>query len=127
LQFAFLRATVALVDDGVVSAEHIDVVMRDGLAQRWSQAGPFTIAAMGAALFARVTAQIGPHLSTAQTPTGGVARRAFTQAEPERTRTQVPANFAANATQHRPAEPDSSFAPWNSACKLVTAPTTIPA
>ena len=85
LQFAFLREAVALVDEGIVSAEDLDTVVRDGLARRWSQAGPFTIVAMGGPdLFGRVAAGVWPHLSTAQVPTDGVSRRTFSAGELER-------------------------------------------
>jgi 3-hydroxybutyryl-CoA dehydrogenase len=90
LQFAFLREAVSLVDEGIVSADDLDIVVRDGLARRWSKAGPFTVVAMGGpALFTRVAAQVWPHLSNATAPNDGVSRRSFDAAELERVRADV--------------------------------------
>jgi 3-hydroxybutyryl-CoA dehydrogenase len=90
LQFGLLRQAVALVDEGIVSAEDLDIVVRDGLARRWSQAGPFTVVAMGGPkLFAKVAAQVWPHLSNATAPTEGVSRRTFDADELERIRAAV--------------------------------------
>ena len=44
LQGAVLREAYALVRDGVVGPEDIDLVMRAGLARRWSVLGPFETA-----------------------------------------------------------------------------------
>lgn len=41
LQGALLREAYALVHDGAVSPEEIDLVVRDGLGLRWSLVGPF--------------------------------------------------------------------------------------
>ncbi|OBH08200.1 hypothetical protein A5695_26485 [Mycobacterium sp. E1747] len=90
LQFGFLREAVALVDEGIVSAEDLDTVVRDGLARRWAQAGPFTVVAMGGSeLFARVAAQVWPYLSNATTPRDGVGRRVFEPDELDRIRSAV--------------------------------------
>ncbi|WP_141939486.1 3-hydroxyacyl-CoA dehydrogenase [Microbacterium sp. SLBN-154] len=42
LQAAMLREAYCLVRDGVVSAEDIDTLVREGLGLRWSVIGPFT-------------------------------------------------------------------------------------
>ncbi|MHB1986446.1 MAG: 3-hydroxyacyl-CoA dehydrogenase [Acidimicrobiales bacterium] len=44
LQGAVLREAYRLVDDGVVAAQDIDRVMREGLGRRWSIIGPFETA-----------------------------------------------------------------------------------
>lgn len=44
LQGAVLREAYCLLRDGIVSADDIDRVMRDGLAPRWSLIGPFETA-----------------------------------------------------------------------------------
>jgi 3-hydroxybutyryl-CoA dehydrogenase len=103
LQFAFLREAVALVDQGIVSAEDLDIVVRDGLARRWSQAGPFTVVAMGGPeLFARVATQVWPHLSNATVPSGGVGRRTFDADELERIRAEVRRELLAISAAHQP-------------------------
>jgi 3-hydroxybutyryl-CoA dehydrogenase len=82
IQFALLREATALVDQGIVSAEDLDTVVRDGLARRWSKAGPFTVVAMGGpAVFERVAAQVWPHLSNATAPVDGVSRRSFEETD----------------------------------------------
>jgi 3-hydroxybutyryl-CoA dehydrogenase len=47
LQFALLRETLWLVDNGVANPEDVDEVIRDGLARRWQLLGPFESAALG--------------------------------------------------------------------------------
>lgn len=47
LQFALVRECVWLVENGVASAEDIDVVMREGLARRWRHVGPLRAIALG--------------------------------------------------------------------------------
>ncbi|OBI40457.1 hypothetical protein A5706_09265 [Mycobacterium sp. E796] len=101
LQFAFLREAVCLVDEGIVSAEDLDIVVRDGLARRWAQAGPFTVVAMGGPpLFARVAAQVWPHLSNATAPSDGVSRRSFDAGELERVRAHVRRELLAISAAH---------------------------
>jgi 3-hydroxybutyryl-CoA dehydrogenase len=103
LQFAFLREAVSLVDEGIVSAEDLDIVVRDGLARRWSKAGPFTVVAMGGPeLFTRVAAQVWPHLSSATAPTDGVSRRTFDAGELESIRADVRSELLAIAAAQRP-------------------------
>jgi L-gulonate 3-dehydrogenase len=41
LQGALLREAYSLIDEGVTTAEEIDLLMRDGLGLRWSVVGPF--------------------------------------------------------------------------------------
>lgn len=103
LQFGFLREAVALVDEGIVSAEDLDIVVRDGLARRWSQAGPFTVVAMGGPeLFAKVAAQVWPHLSNATAPSDGVGRRIFDADELERIRSEVRRELLAISAADQP-------------------------
>lgn len=46
LQGALLREAYCLVRDGVVTAEGVDRVVRDGLGRRWAVVGPFETAAL---------------------------------------------------------------------------------
>jgi 3-hydroxybutyryl-CoA dehydrogenase len=74
LQFALLREAEWLVRDGVVSRRQLDVLVRDGLARRWSAADPFAIVALGGPeLFARVAERLYPLLSTDREPAGVLA------------------------------------------------------
>ncbi|MEX2376362.1 MAG: 3-hydroxyacyl-CoA dehydrogenase family protein [Dehalococcoidia bacterium] len=64
LQFALLREAVALVADGVTSAESVDEIVRCGLARRWCSTGPFeTVALGGVATFASIADNLWPALS----------------------------------------------------------------
>lgn len=47
LQFAVVREAVNLVETGVIGAEGLDQVVRDGLARRWRQVGPLRAIALG--------------------------------------------------------------------------------
>ncbi len=47
LQFALVRECVWLVENGVATAEDVDLVMREGLARRWRQVGPMRAIALG--------------------------------------------------------------------------------
>jgi 3-hydroxybutyryl-CoA dehydrogenase len=47
LQFALVRECAWLVERGVVSAEDVDTVMREGLARRWRRVGPLRAVALG--------------------------------------------------------------------------------
>ena len=69
LQLALLREAVELVDQGVVSAADLDLLMRDGLGRRWSVIGPFaTVAIGGPAVFRRVAEELYPVLSRREDP-----------------------------------------------------------
>jgi 3-hydroxybutyryl-CoA dehydrogenase len=67
LQFSLLREAAALTREGVISARDLDVVVRDGLALRWSAIGPFeTMALGGPETFARIADNLYPVLATDQ-------------------------------------------------------------
>jgi 3-hydroxybutyryl-CoA dehydrogenase len=69
LQMALLREAVDLVDQSVVSATDLDLLMRDGLGRRWSAIGPFaTVAIGGPAVFRRVAEELYPVLSRREDP-----------------------------------------------------------
>ncbi len=69
LQMALLREAVDLVDDGVVGAADLDLLIRDGLGRRWSAIGPFaTVAIGGPATFRRVAEELYPVLSRRDQP-----------------------------------------------------------
>jgi 3-hydroxybutyryl-CoA dehydrogenase len=69
LQMALLREAVELVDDGVVGAGDLDLLIRDGLGRRWSAIGPFaTVAIGGPATFRRVAEELYPVLSRRDQP-----------------------------------------------------------
>lgn len=66
LQFALLRECAWLVENGVVTAEHLDTVMREGLARRWRHVGPLrSIALGGIETWTRAGRNIVPDLSAA--------------------------------------------------------------
>lgn len=66
LQFALLREALWLVEQGVATPETVDLIVRDGLARRWTQTGPFETAALGGgATFAAVADNLFPELSNA--------------------------------------------------------------
>ena len=75
LQLALLREAVELVDGGVVGAEDLDLLIREGLGRRWSAVGPFgTVALGGPATFRRVAEQLYPVLSRSQQPPDSLDR-----------------------------------------------------
>ncbi len=47
LQFAVVREAVNLVDSGVIGAEELDVIVKDGLARRWRRVGPLRAIGLG--------------------------------------------------------------------------------
>jgi 3-hydroxybutyryl-CoA dehydrogenase len=68
LQFALVRECVWLVENGVVDAEELDVVVRSGLARRWRRIGPMrSIALGGVDTWNRAGANIVPSLSNKTT------------------------------------------------------------
>jgi 3-hydroxybutyryl-CoA dehydrogenase len=78
LQFALLREAVELVDGGVVAADDLDRLMREGLGRRWSAVGPFgTVALGGPTTFGRVAGQLYPVLSNRQDPPDSLDRLAL--------------------------------------------------
>jgi len=75
LQMALLREAVELVDGGVVAADDLDRLIREGLGRRWSVVGPFgTVALGGPATFRRVAEQLYPQLSRRQDPPASLDR-----------------------------------------------------
>jgi 3-hydroxyacyl-CoA dehydrogenase len=67
LQFALVRECVWLVEQGVCSAETVDVALREGLARRWRHVGPFRAMALGGIdTWNRSGANIVPELSRAE-------------------------------------------------------------
>jgi len=71
LQLAVLRESLWLVEHGVATPETIDEVMRDGLARRWQQTGPFeTVGLGGAATFDAIAENLFPVLSDARSGSG---------------------------------------------------------
>lgn len=66
LQFALMRECAWLVEQGVVSPEDLDTVMREGLARRWRRVGPLRAMALGGIdTWNRSGRNIVPELSTA--------------------------------------------------------------
>lgn len=66
LQFALLREALWLVQQGVVTPEVVDEIVRDGLARRWRLTGPFETAQLGGPeTFAAVAANLFGELSQA--------------------------------------------------------------
>lgn len=64
MQFALLREAVWLVENGVASAEDVDLIVRDGLARRWRYTGPFQTATLGGgATFQRIAGNLWPVIS----------------------------------------------------------------
>ena len=67
IQFAVLRECLHMLETGVASADDIDAAVADGLAPRWMAAGPLATADLGGlATFARICAQLFPHLANDQ-------------------------------------------------------------
>lgn len=81
LQLALLREAVWLAENGVAEPEAIDLVVRDAMARRWRQTGPFETAALGgAAIFERIASNLWPELSDADSLSG---LRRWLPGEPE--------------------------------------------
>lgn len=73
LVVAVLREAKSLVEQGVVSAREVDLVVEQGLARRWSLTGPFASAVLGGvATFETVGGNLLPRLST-DTDLGGLS------------------------------------------------------
>lgn len=67
VQFAVLRECLHMLDEGIASAADIDAAVADGLAPRWTAAGPLATADLGGlATFATICDGLFPHLSRAQ-------------------------------------------------------------
>ena len=67
LQLALVREALWLVEHGVAAPEVVDTIVREGLARRWRQVGPFAAAALGGAgTWLRVGENLLPELSQAR-------------------------------------------------------------
>lgn len=67
LQFALVRECAWLVEQGVVSREDVDTVIREGLARRWRRVGPLRAIALGGIeVWNRSGRNIVPELSRAE-------------------------------------------------------------
>ncbi|KQR39336.1 hypothetical protein ASF80_07930 [Microbacterium sp. Leaf159] len=76
LQAAILREALHLVEEGIVSPENLDEVVRTGLGPRWSVAGPIGVADLGGLdIFERVCAELFPRLSNASQPPEALTER----------------------------------------------------
>ncbi len=65
IQFAVLRECLHMLESGVASADDIDAAVSDGLAPRWTAAGPLATADLGGlATFAKICDLLFPHLAT---------------------------------------------------------------
>lgn len=75
IQFAVLRECLHMLENGVATAEDIDAAMSDGLAPRWTAAGPLATADLGGlATFARISAELFPHLAAETDPPDAMVR-----------------------------------------------------
>jgi 3-hydroxybutyryl-CoA dehydrogenase len=64
IQFAVLRECLHMLETGVASAADIDAAVSDGLAPRWTAAGPLATADLGGlATFATICDLLFPHLA----------------------------------------------------------------
>lgn len=64
IQFAVLRECLHMLETGVASAEDIDAAVSDGLAPRWTAAGPLATADLGGLVtFAAICDLLFPHLA----------------------------------------------------------------
>jgi 3-hydroxybutyryl-CoA dehydrogenase len=82
LQFALLREALWLVENGVATADTVDLVVREGLARRWRHVGPFEAVTLGGTeTWSLVGANLLPELSAA-TVIDGLPGRADGAARP---------------------------------------------
>jgi 3-hydroxybutyryl-CoA dehydrogenase len=64
VQFAVLRECLHMLEEGVASAGDIDAAVSDGLAPRWTAAGPLATADLGGLrTFATICDLLFPHLA----------------------------------------------------------------
>lgn len=74
IQFAVLRECLHMLEAGVASAEDIDAAVSDGLAPRWTAAGPLATADLGGlATFAKICDLLFPYLSTDQQASSAIS------------------------------------------------------
>ncbi len=92
IQFAVLRECLHMLETGVASAADIDAAVSDGLAPRWTAAGPLATADLGGlATFAKICDLLFPHLANDTTAPAaitapaehGEALQEWTRADPE--------------------------------------------
>jgi 3-hydroxybutyryl-CoA dehydrogenase len=82
IQFAVLRECLHMLETGVASAADIDAAVSDGLAPRWTAAGPLATADLGGlATFARICDLLFPHLA-ADTAAPAAIREPAERGEP---------------------------------------------
>ncbi len=77
IQFAVLRECLHMLETGVASAADIDAAVSDGLAPRWTAAGPLATADLGGlATFARICDLLFPHLANDTTAPAAITEPA---------------------------------------------------
>jgi len=77
IQFAVLRECLHMLEAGVADAADIDAAVSDGLAPRWMAAGPLATADLGGlGTFARISAELFPHLASGPDVPAELTRRA---------------------------------------------------
>jgi 3-hydroxybutyryl-CoA dehydrogenase len=77
IQFAVLRECLHMLEAGIADAADIDAAVSDGLAPRWTAAGPLATADLGGlATFALIAGLLQPHLSDAHEVSPELLRRA---------------------------------------------------
>jgi 3-hydroxybutyryl-CoA dehydrogenase len=106
IQFAVLRECLHMLESGVATADDIDAAVSDGLAPRWTAAGPLATADLGGlATFAKICDLLLPYLSVDQqapeiitrAAEHGVPLQAWTRADPARIAKLRTAALAAGA------------------------------
>lgn len=76
IQFAVLRECLHMLETGVASAEDIDAAVSDGLAPRWTAAGPLATADLGGlGTFTIVSRGLLPHLADTHEVSEELTRR----------------------------------------------------
>lgn len=92
IQFAVLRECLHMLEAGVASAADIDAAVADGLAPRWTAAGPLATADLGGlATFAKICDLLFPHLANDATAPAAITQAAergeplqpWTQTDPD--------------------------------------------
>ena len=77
IQFAVLRECLHMLEAGIADAADIDAAVSDGLAPRWTAAGPLATADLGGlATFALIAGLLQPHLSDGHEVSPELLRRA---------------------------------------------------
>lgn len=95
IQFAVLRECLHMLETGVASAADIDAAVSDGLAPRWTAAGPLATADLGGlATFATICDLLFPHLAN-DTAAPSAMREPAERGEPLQPWTQADPNAVA--------------------------------